>query len=81
MGQLRLDVDAGFMESLWFFSVGAVLRYHLGLICATSASRLYYSGSVVDVELQPIHFGIMLALQWDVLMCGYFPILLVLSRR
>ncbi|XP_073124470.1 uncharacterized protein [Henckelia pumila] len=63
--QLRLDVDADFNEQLGLYSVGAVIRDHLGNICVAASRGIRNPGTVVAAELVVVHFGLMLVLQGD----------------
>ncbi|XP_073061932.1 uncharacterized protein [Primulina eburnea] len=63
LGHFRLDVDAGFYEQKGVFSVGAVIRDHLGFICVASGWGIRHPGSVVAAELNAILFGLKLAVQ------------------
>ncbi|XP_073280563.1 uncharacterized protein [Primulina huaijiensis] len=62
-GQWRLDVDAGFNDTIGKYSVGAVIRNHCGIIFAASAIGIRRPGSVLEAELSAIHFGLMLAVR------------------
>ncbi|XP_073302997.1 uncharacterized protein [Primulina huaijiensis] len=63
LGQWRLDVDAGFNNTVGKYSVGVVIRNHCGIIFAASAIGIRKPGSVLEAELSTIHFGLMLAVR------------------
>lgn len=65
MGQFRLDVDACYQYHLGRCSVGAVIRDHLGRICAASACGIRDPGSVLAAELSVILHGILLVSHSD----------------
>ncbi|XP_073312486.1 uncharacterized protein [Primulina huaijiensis] len=63
LGQWRLDVDAGFNDTIGKYSVGALIRNHCEIIFPASAIGIRRPGSVLEAELSAIHFGLMLAVR------------------
>lgn len=60
VGHFRLDVDAGYQDHLGWFSVGAMVRDHLGRICAASACGIRDPGSVLAAAVSAILDGLLL---------------------
>ncbi|XP_073064092.1 uncharacterized protein [Primulina eburnea] len=57
VGQVRLDLDAGWDEANNIFSVGAVIRDSQGLLLGAKAKLVRNRGSIKGAELEAIRFG------------------------